>query len=353
VAQAPDSGFAPRRILIIRLSALGDVIRTLPILPPLRARFPDAAVDWVCEPPSREILEAQDAIDQVIVFPRPALSRAATRLRLVSFGAALSDAARALRRPGFDLVIDAQGTYKSGVLARLTGAPVRVGFAAGSAREFLPRAATLRVALPERAGSRVDRALALLKPLGADPGLAAASLPVDGAAAAAATAVWQAERGAPRVLIGAGSSRRQRWKQWPAERFGRLAARLRQSGLNVRLAWGPGEEAIASAVAAVAGLPGLPLPATSVRGLAEVIRQADVYVGNDSGPMHLAWLVGCRVVALYGPTDPVLNAPWGTGPHAQVVAAATDAERRARTADLMERISVEEVEGAVRSLLPA
>ena len=78
------------------------------------------------------------------------------------------------------------------------------------------------------------------------------------------------------------------------------------------MAWGPGEEELAAEVVGTAGCPEALLPATSLLDLAEIIRQADVLVGNDSGPAHLSWLVGTRVVGLYGPTDPVVNAPWGS-----------------------------------------
>jgi ADP-heptose:LPS heptosyltransferase len=192
----------------------------------------------------------------------------------------------------------------------------------------------------------VDKALALLAPLQGDPGLAAASLPVNEAEATEARRLWDAAGSPPRVLLCPGASLRQGYKRWPPGRFGRLAASLAERGFTVRLAWGPGEEELATEAATAAALQDLVLPPTSLSLLAELLRGADLFVGNDSGPMHLAWLVGTRVVALYGPTDPVVNAPWGTG-HVRVAVPATERAARDKDPTLMNRITLEEVEAAV------
>jgi ADP-heptose:LPS heptosyltransferase len=255
------------------------------------------------------VLAPQPLLGEIFQFPRAALSQAAAGGRLLAAAAAVRRHNAELRRRRFDLVLDAQGTYKSGALAALSGAPVRVGFAPGAAREFLPGAANVTVDPGPGPHSRVERALGLLRPLGADPALAAAVLPEDPTQALAAASLWAAAGPPPRVLLSPGASRRQDYKRWPAERYGHLAAALGRRGMTVRIAWGPGEEDLAREVCRSAGAPDLALPATPLPLLAELLRGADLFIGNDSGPMHLAWLVGTRVVALYGPTDPVLNAP--------------------------------------------
>jgi ADP-heptose:LPS heptosyltransferase len=338
------------RILLIRLSALGDVIRALPLLPPLKARFSQASICWLCEPANRSVLDPQPLVDEVLVFPRTTLSQAAAAMRWHQAVAALRLVVATLRARRFDLVIDAQGTYKSGLLGRLTGAPTRIGFARGAAKEYLPGAATHRVAPPPGPRSRVEKALCLLEPLGADAGLAAAGLPVDREAAAEAERLWSAAGRCPRVLMSPGASARQVYKRWPTDRFGQLAAALAQDGACVRIAWGPGESPLADATATASGLPDLALPATTLPLLSELLRGADLFIGNDSGPMHLAWLVGTRVVALYGPTDPVVNAPWGAG-HVRVAVPADERRGRERDPTLMDCIPVAEVLEAVRGVL--
>jgi ADP-heptose:LPS heptosyltransferase len=122
-------------------------------------------------------------------------------------------------------------------------------------------------------------------------------------------------RGLPVVVLAPGTSRRQRHKRWPVECFSRLAERLASDGgVLVLIVWGPGEEELARSVATISGGRAVVAPPTSLRLLASILRRAAMFVGADTGPMHLAWSVGCPVLALFGPTDPRLNAPLG-GPH--------------------------------------
>jgi lipopolysaccharide heptosyltransferase I len=346
-APAPES---VSRILVIRLSALGDVIRTLPLLPPLKARYPAARIAWLCEPANRPVLDRQPLLDEILEFPRASLARDLARGRLPATLRTLRQVARSLRQRRFDLVLDAQGTYKSLLLTRLTGGRMRVGFVRGAAKEYLPGLLTHRVSPPPGPLSRVEKALGLLAPLQGDPELAAASLPENRLESLEATRLWTAAGSSPRILIGPGASPRQDYKRWPARRFGELAAALAGQGMTVRLAWGPGEESLAEEVAVAAGLPDLVLPPTSIPLLAELLRAADLFIGNDSGPTHLAWLVGTRVVALYGPTDPTVNAPWGEG-HVRISVPVAARDRRGKDPALMELITVDEVDAAVRRVL--
>jgi ADP-heptose:LPS heptosyltransferase len=120
-------------------------------------------------------------------------------------------------------------------------------------------------------------------------------------------------KGAPVVVLSPGTSLRQWSKRWPAEHFARLAALLAPSlGVVPLVAWGPGEEALARAVVSGSGGRAVAAPPTSLRLLAAILRRSALFVGADTGPMHLAWGVGCPVLALFGPTDPRLNAPLGS-----------------------------------------
>lgn len=157
---------AADRILLVRLGAIGDVVRTLPAASALRAAYPGAHVAWLVEPASRSAVEGQPWVDEVLVFPRAELAGALRRLRPGRFAAALLGCVRALRRRRFDLVVDFHSIGKSALLARASGAPVRVGYAAPFAREGAWWLATARAKLPARRLSRFARNLALVEFLG-------------------------------------------------------------------------------------------------------------------------------------------------------------------------------------------
>lgn len=343
-------GFSPARILIIRLSALGDVIRTLPLLPPLRARYPAAHLGWLCEPAQKPVVEVQPLVDEVLEFPRRDLTRSLRSGHLLRAGRRLGTTLGTIRRWRPQVVLDAQGTYKSALLMRLSGAPMRIGFARGAAREYIPGAATHPVTPVPARQSRVEKALSLLAPLDADPSLAAAGLPRQAHAAARAESIWSNSPGRYRILISPGASGRQGYKRWPPRSFAVAAAGLAAGGAAVQIAWGPGEEELAREVAAHAGTAAHLLPETSLYLLAELLRSADLFIGNDSGPMHLAWLVGTPVVALYGATDPVVNAPWGRG-HRQVAVATAQRLARGRDPSLMAEIEPAAVIAAAQEIL--
>ena len=350
MAGSTQTNAIPSRILLIRLSALGDVIRTLPLLAPLRHRFPLARISWLCELAQQPVVAPQPLVDEVLIFPRRDLARALSSGRLARVALRSRSVVRELRRRRFDIVLDAQGTYKSGILMRLSGAPLRIGFARGAAKEYLPGAANRLVTPVPPRQSRVDKALALLGPLEADPSRARAELPVVEELARQAAGIWAEEGAGARVILSPGASSRQDYKRWPADRFAAVGAGLAAAGARVRVAWGPGEEGLAAQVESLSGGTAQRLPPTSLPLLAETLRAADLFIGNDSGPMHLAWLVGTPVVAIYGPTDPILNAPWGSG-HRQV--ALPEERRRAlgRDAALMTEIEPATVLAAAQECL--
>src|SRR5262245_14087948 len=134
---------------MIRLSAVGDVVRTLPALTCLRRAFPSAHIAWAVEEPSREILEDQPDLDETLVFPRRKLSRVVLHPSEAGAAkAALSEFMGSLKDAKFDLAIDFQATMKSAMMARLSGAPRRVGFARGHGREMSHLLYTEPVSLP-------------------------------------------------------------------------------------------------------------------------------------------------------------------------------------------------------------
>jgi 3-deoxy-D-manno-octulosonic-acid transferase/heptosyltransferase-1 len=310
----------PGAILVIRLGAVGDVVRTLPAVSCLRRSFPGARIAWAVEEPSREILEGHPDLDEVLVLRRRALV-AGMRLGGTAAAAAhLRALAAALRGRGFDWAVDFHGTLKSAILARLSAAPRRIGFGRGHAREMSHLLYTDVAPLPRgRAGRipRAARALALARHAGADTSDPRRLLPVREEAAASVRRFLEAEApGRPRVLVAPGTSAAQAYKRYPVPLLARLADRIAEgSGASVILAWGPGERAAAEEVLARMARRGILAPPTSLTELAELARSCDLFVGSDSGPLHLAAAAGAPVVALYGPTDPLVNAPYAVRPH--------------------------------------
>jgi len=297
----------------VRLGAIGDVVRTLPAVRLLRRTWPRARIAWLVEPAARPLVDGHPDVDGVIVFPRGRIVRDARRLD-PGFLAPVREFLD--RLDGFrpDLSLDFQGSFKSGLLAWLAGAPARVAFDGPWAREGSHLFATHRVSLPPDRVHRVLRAAWLARAAGAREGPLEANL----ALSRAELAAGREERnrlagGGPLVALAPFASARQAWKRWPVERWAEVAGRLASAGIRVAIVAGPGEEAEAERLAREAG-PGVTFPGVwTLRELAAVLAHADLFVGGDTGPMHLAWAAGCRVLAVYGPTDPVLNAPFGEG----------------------------------------
>jgi heptosyltransferase-1 len=263
--------------LVLRLSALGDVIHTIPAVVALRAS--GSAIAWVVEAPYRELVERVAGVRAIPVSLK-AWGRAPLARR-----AEMAAARRALH--GFDRAIDFQGLAKSALLAWLSRAPLRIGFDRDAIRETPALLFTNRHIAVDTSRHVVEQNLQLAG--------AAAAPDVDFSPFAADGPRFD---GAVVLLPGAGKAN----KQWPLERFRELARRLGDRAVAV---WGPGEEALANAIGCRVA------PRTNLRELASVLRSAAIVIGGDTGPLHLAAALGTTVVGLYGPTNEKRNGPYG------------------------------------------
>ena len=300
------------RVLIVRLGAIGDVLRLFPAVRRLRACFPGLHLAWLVEDLSAPLLEDHPDLDDRIVLSRAAARAAAGSPRAV--WPMVRHLRERLRSGRYDVAIDFQASLKSGFLTRLSGAERRVGLSPPHSREMSFLFVNEWVDLSSAHLNRVDRNLEIVGALGAGSG------PVEPVLKERAEEGAEAERvlleagfeGSPPIVLAPGTSGRQAYKRWPVEHWSRLARLLSAAGLRSLVLWGPGEDDLAARVAGEGDGARL-APRTGLRLAAAILRRSALFVGADTGPMHLAWVVGCPVVALFGPTDPGLNAPRGPG----------------------------------------
>jgi lipopolysaccharide heptosyltransferase I len=313
VVEALRADGAGLRFLVVRLAALGDVVRTLPPVRLVRAAAPASRIVWVVDDRWADVLSGHPDVNAVLAFPRSDWSRRLGPRDLVRAIRASARWAMALRRERADVVLDFHGNLRSGLAATLSGAAVRLGYSGHQQKEGNRLFSTHRTPAGPRRVGRMERNLSLIRLLGIEVDvLPDGGLPRSPSASAAAHHMTTAAFGpGPYAVLSPGASRGQAYKKPPAQLLATAAAALGRSGVRTLVVWGPGEEPDARAVAARSGGAAVVAPSTTLAELVELLREARVFVGGDTGPLHMACAVGCPVLALYGPTDPVVNAPWG------------------------------------------
>jgi heptosyltransferase I len=304
------------RLLIVRLGSMGDILHALPAATALRNALPEASIGWVVEERWADLL---CAVSEPRSGPRSPRRPLADQLHTVDtkkwrvslfspqtwerIGASLSQ----LRAPRYGVAVDFQGAVRSAVLARLSKA--RAIFGAMQPRENVASMFYTRQVMT-RGTHVVEQNLSLAEAVaGHSLEMSAVQLPLDQAAERQCEDWLQRQGITSFAMLNPGAG----WgaKQWPAERYGVVAKQLAADGLKSLVNFGPGEEGLAQAVeAASAGS-----AHTVGRTLTELIsltRRARLFVGGDTGPMHLAAALGIPVVAIFGPTNPARNGPFGT-----------------------------------------
>lgn len=339
----------PRRILIVRPSAFGDVCRTIPVAWSLRNSFPQAVIDWVVEDRWAPALSAHPAIDHLIEFPKerfrafwrnPAVAMETLRW----FGR--------LREGRYDLVIDAQGLARSGLMSIVSGAPDRVGLA--TAREFAWLGTNQRVRVAPGTHT-VDAMLQLVERAGAQPVRDMRLVTPQGD-----LANWQQMRsltGITGQYVVAATANKWAGKRWSASRWqecmSALDAEFHDRGIN-SVVWlgGPGEqEQVAQNLTGISQqrLRHVDLSGhTSVGETMAVIQGASLAISLDSAPAHIAVGLGVGVVSLYGATRPQTDGPYGQGQWcihggAGEVLGSHDYRDADKGARMMQRITVQAV----------
>ena len=284
------------RFLIVRLGSLGDVIHAIPTAAALRARFPEARIDWLVDPRYVPLLEIVRGIDSRIPLNTRRVGQTVSTIR-------------DLRRVAYTAVLDLQGLLKSALLARAVKAERTIGFDREHLRERMAAPFYSHRVVPAAGAHVIFKSLALLEPLGGRD--MQASFPLEIPHSAAADEARSRVGGEPYALINPGAA----WpnKRWPADRYGALAAAIQNRfGLRSLVLWGPGEEPLAEEVIQASGGAALPAPATTITDLFAIARHARVLISGDTGPLHIGGAVGTPLVALFGPTLAERNGPWST-----------------------------------------
>jgi heptosyltransferase-1 len=270
------------RILAVRLGAMGDILHALPAVASLKSSFPGSRVTWLVEPKWAALLEGNPFVDRVLLFHRGSFQQWMRNWRT-------------LRAERFDLAVDFQGLIKSAIAASVSHADRLFGFHSAELRERpaalfyshriasrLPHVVEKNLELASAAG-----ASSLLRTFAVPPGRPEGVLPESSFVLASPLAGWPS-------------------KQWPLEYYGLVGQRLdRELGVPLVLNVAPGMED------RVAGVPGTRVHVSSVAGLIDANRRAAAVIGVDSGPLHLAAALGKPGVAIFGPTDPARNGPYG------------------------------------------
>ncbi len=332
-----------RRLLLVRLGSMGDVLHALPALATLKRSFPRWEVDWLVESRWRPLLEGNPYLRRIVEVNTLAW-RAAPLTRWV--WESLGNVMRELRERRYDFALDLQGALKSAVACRLSGARAVIGFERPWLRE--PGASvfyTQRV--QPRAVHVVEANLALVASLGARDVAMEFPLPLGD------------ERQLPPELLqesvavvnpGAGW----RAKQWSVEGYAQLCDAFAETySLPVALNCGPGEESLAEQVQRACRHSRPVIYSGTLPGLIALLRRARILVAPDTGPLHLAAALGVPTVGLFGPTDPHRNGPYGN-PHVVLRPAdALTSHNHSAEPGVMDKISAAEVVQAVRDLLGA
>lgn len=300
----PPKSHTPSNILITRLSAIGDCIQTIPLAVKAKQLWPECRISWIVDCAAAQLLEDHPAIDRVMRIEKRWLKQP-SRWNAIR---------QELRSQRFDVVLDPQGLSKSSLLGCLSGAALRIGFGYSQSREVAPLVATRRVRRTAR--HMVDTYLQLLSPwCDIVPGEGCFAMPIYESAANNVRSMLEqmelAQAGTRWVAINAGAG----WpsKQWPPERFGRLAQELLQRHGTVSLVFwgGPNEQALAEEIVSYSAGSAIAAPATNLCELLEFIRRAQLLVSADTAALQIASSVGTPCVGLFGPTWADEVGPYG------------------------------------------
>ena len=298
------------KILIIKLSAIGDVVQTLPALEAIKGTYPDSDITWVVEEAAAGILEGHPLINRLLVSRRRAWLRMLKNPLTAAKGiGGITGFIRELRSARYDIAVDFQGLLKSGMLIGLSRARRKIGF--DRTRELSYLFLNERLPAYNIEKHALERYLDVARYLGANEPSSACTLPIEREVAAIRGKI-EVQNALVRPLVVMNPVARWETKLWPEQNFAELADRLvKERNAVVIFTGSPADRSVNDRIISMMGEKAVNWAGeTTLKELAALASISDLFITTDTGPMHVAAAVGAQVLALFGPT-----APWRTGPY--------------------------------------
>jgi heptosyltransferase I len=304
---------SPSSILAIRLSSFGDVLMTIPAVKALREHYPRARLTWLVEGSVGELLSHQGFIDEVIHFPRGTIQSSMKRGNLSRATKEMGIFLKKLRGEEYDLIIDFHGIIKSALFSKLVKGKRTIGFGKTVAKEKSHLFYDENVENENKRLHKVERNMLIPRHLGIDSDIPEIQLEAPPDAASYVEQFFTQERiSSPAFVINPFSSKGSRFKRWDMDRYGELIRRITGDNLGKAIIlWGPGEKGEAKRLKEISGEEAFLSCPTDVPQLLALLSRVAMYIGGDTGMMHLAALAGTPVLAIFGPTDHKVNGPYG------------------------------------------
>ncbi len=289
-----------KKILVIKLRAIGDVLLSTVVLKNLHRYFPGAQLDVLTEPPGKEVVEGNSVVHEILVYD----PRHGNGARLIAD----------VRRRHYDLVIDLFGNPRSALVTLLSRATYRVGYRFGWRVYCYNIIVEPRGGDVHNTGFNLDALRHIVIPVREE----LPEFPLGAADQAFAGDFFMRERLSGKRVVALNPGGGWPAKRWPEASYAKLGARIAaEDGASIIILWGPGEEDRAKRIAASISAPSVLIPPTTLKQLGAILKKCDMLVTNDSGSMHIAAALGTPVVAIFGPTNPELQGPVGA-PHVVV-----------------------------------
>ena len=346
----------PKNILIIKLSSIGDVVHALPFLEALKKCYPDSCIDWLVEEEASRVISGHPAVNRIIISGRKRWQKEI--LNPLDFLKISSEAIRfyrELRLSSYDIVIDLQGLFRSGFLTALSRGKRKIGMSgAREGASFFLKEPPVAVDYDQHA---IDRYLEVAGQLGCNTDIRKGEIPVSGQDKKLADGIFSSLSGVE-TIIAVNPMAKWKTKLWQPDKFSRLAEKLqKETDCRIIFTGSMQDRPVIEEIIKQAGgkqdeiinLAGR----TSLKELAYLYSGCSVLICTDTGPMHIAAAMGCRVVALFGPTSPLRTGPYGNG-HI-IIRSGIDCspclKKECGNTKCMEDITVDAVFDAVRDII--
>ncbi len=306
----PEMSITPKKILIIKLSSLGDVIHTLPALHTLRKLYPNAHISWIVEEKCKDLLFQNPDLDELIVVK---IRHWRKNIGLKSLSECLASL-RQIRRKKYDLVLDLQGLIKTGIIAKLSGAPTRLGFHKDDCREKLNALFTNeKIPFIGKKTHVIDKNLAMIQSLGAKSIHKIFPLVIpESSENQIQSFIKENAQLLSNPLIAIHHGVGFETKRWKLENFAELGNKItKELGANIILTWGPGEKESVQKLSSMMSQKHWVAPENTMHQSMALFKRLNLFIACDTGPMHLSAALGIPTVSIFGPTDPEYSRPHG------------------------------------------